>query len=136
MKLLITGSNGLLGQKIVKQCLENGIDFLATSKGENRNPECPLEHYDSMNICDLDEIKDTINKYVPSHFIHTAALTNVDYCELNPEECHEVNVGAVEKLLILLSYSRGLNINEILDGIFPFSSRGKFAVLSMALRTA
>ena len=126
MKLLITGSNGLLGQKIVKQCLKNGIDFLATSKGENRNPECPLEHYDSMNICDLDEIKDTINKYVPTHVIHTAALTNVDYCELNPEECHEVNVGAVEKLLMVCQVN---NIHfQLLSTDFVFDGlKGNYA---------
>ncbi|MEY4973570.1 MAG: hypothetical protein RLZZ55_357, partial [Bacteroidota bacterium] len=29
MKILITGSNGLLGQKVVDLCQEKGLDFLA-----------------------------------------------------------------------------------------------------------
>ena len=53
MRLLITGSNGLLGQKIVKQCLAKGIDFIATSKGENRNPDCPNNRFLSIDISNI-----------------------------------------------------------------------------------
>lgn len=98
MRILITGSNGLLGQKIVAQCLTRGHVFLATSKGENRNPDCPDNVYASMDICSEEDIRTVFNVYNPTHVIHTAALTNVDYCELNPEECNEVNVQAVAKL--------------------------------------
>lgn len=98
MRVLITGSNGLLGQKIVAQCIKRGHTFLATSKGENRNPDCPEEVYTSMDICQSDEIQNVLDAFSPTHVIHTAALTNVDYCEQNPSECHEVNVNAVEKL--------------------------------------
>jgi dTDP-4-dehydrorhamnose reductase len=121
MKLLITGSNGLLGQKIVKQCLKNGIAFLATSKGENRNPECPLKNYHSMDICNSGEINETINMYLPTHVIHTAALTNVDYCELNPDECQSVNVGSVEKLLLACKtnqiHFQFLSTDFVFDGL-------------------
>jgi dTDP-4-dehydrorhamnose reductase len=98
MRILITGSNGLLGQKIVAQCLNRGHVFLATSKGDNRNPDCSDNVYASMDICSEEEIRDVFNVFNPTHVIHTAALTNVDYCELNPEECNEVNVQAVAKL--------------------------------------
>jgi dTDP-4-dehydrorhamnose reductase len=98
MKILITGSNGLLGQKIVKLCLKRRVDFLATSVGENRNQDCPSQFYQSMNITDIDNIHTIFQSFRPTHIIHTAALTNVDYCELNPEECHEVNVLATQKL--------------------------------------
>jgi dTDP-4-dehydrorhamnose reductase len=98
MKILITGSNGLLGQKIVKICIKRGINFLATSSGDNRNPLCPNEFYRSMNITDLENIHTVFQNYKPTHIIHTAALTNVDYCELNPEECNDVNVLATQKL--------------------------------------
>ena len=98
MKILITGSNGLLGQKIVKICLKRGVDFLATSSGDNRNLECPNEFYKTMDITNQENIFSVFNAYKPTHIIHTAALTNVDYCELNPEECDEVNVKATQKL--------------------------------------
>lgn len=98
MKILITGSNGLLGQKIVKQLLKSNCSFLATSKGENRNPDCPEMNYASLDICDEHEIEALFQTFQPTHIIHTAAITNVDYCELNPEECNEVNYLASMKL--------------------------------------
>ncbi len=98
MRILITGSNGLLGQKIVKICLKRGTEFLATSNGKNRNQDCPTDKYQEMDITNQKRISDVFTEFQPTHIIHTAALTNVDYCELNPEECKEVNVLATQKL--------------------------------------
>ena len=92
MKILITGSNGLLGQKIVKRCVKHNIPFIATSKGANRNPECPNDHYVSLDLLQTDEVHQFVLDQKPTAIIHTAALTNVDYCESNPEECNQVNV--------------------------------------------
>jgi dTDP-4-dehydrorhamnose reductase len=98
MRILITGSNGLLGQKIVRQLKKRKIEFLATSKGENRNQDCENTHYFSMDICSEEEIANVFNAYNPTHVIHTAAITNVDTCELNPKDCIETNVLATKKL--------------------------------------
>jgi dTDP-4-dehydrorhamnose reductase len=98
MRILITGSNGLLGQKIVRQSIKRNLTFLATSKGENRNPDCPSELYQSMDICSVEEIAKVFEAFQPTHVIHTAAITNVDACELNPSECEEVNVNATRYL--------------------------------------
>lgn len=92
MKILITGSNGLLGQKIVKRCIKHNIPFIATSKGPNRNPECPESNYFSLDLLQTDEVHQLVLDQKPTAIIHTAALTNVDYCEEHPEECHQVNV--------------------------------------------
>ena len=98
MKILITGANGLLGQKIVKQCLSKGIDFIATSKGENRNTQCKTSNYKSLDITVYDQIEKIIKSDQPTHIINTAAITNVDFCESNIDLCHEVNVRAVQHL--------------------------------------
>jgi dTDP-4-dehydrorhamnose reductase len=98
MRVLITGSNGLLGQKIVKLCLERGLNFIATSKGENRNPDCPTINYLSLDISIFSEINNIFQFYYPTHVIHTAAITNVDYCEDHTEECQNVNVQATKLL--------------------------------------
>ncbi len=92
MRILITGSNGLLGQKIVKLCLERGLNFIATSKGENRNPDCPTMNYLSLDISNPLEINKVFQFYYPTDVIHTAAITNVDYCEDHMDECQLVNV--------------------------------------------
>lgn len=92
MKILITGSNGLLGQKIVSQLLKRNIPFLATSTGENRNTDCPEEVYQKMDITDYRQVQETVKTFQPTHIIHTAAMTNVDACESNPEDCQLINV--------------------------------------------
>lgn len=99
MKLLITGSNGLLGQKLVDYCLNANIDFVPTSKGENRNSKCPEEKYRSMDITDREEVLDVISDVQPTHVIHTAAMTNVDQCELHPADCELINVTATRYLV-------------------------------------
>ena len=98
MRILITGSNGLLGQKIVSQLLQSDIVFLATSLGQNRNQDCPTEFYTQMDICNVLEIAHVFAAFKPTHVIHTAAMTNVDTCELDPESCQKVNVGSVQLL--------------------------------------
>jgi dTDP-4-dehydrorhamnose reductase len=118
MRILITGSNGLLGQKLVDRCIRSKQHFLATSKGENRNSNCPLENYAQLDIQDEDAVKELFIQYNPTHVIHTAAITNVDYCELNPEECWLVNADAVK---ILFKASIKINAHfQLLSTDFVF----------------
>ena len=126
MKIVITGSNGLLGQKIVKQCLKHGIDFVATSKGENRNNNCHESRFRSLDICDKEAVFQCLNSAKPTHVIHTAAMTNVDQCELNPSECKEINVKATQNLW---SVSSDLGIHfQLLSTDFVFDgSKGNYS---------
>ena len=99
MKLLITGANGLLGQKIVDLCIKKGIHFVATSKGDNRNSKCPMDKYRRLDITDETLVKTVLMEELPTHVIHTAAMTNVDECETNPEGCQKINVDATHYLV-------------------------------------
>jgi len=121
MKLLITGSNGLLGQKIVELCLNRNMKFIATSSGENRNEDCPQENYFSMDITNKTKVEEVITKTQPTHIIHTAAITNVDYCQLNPNECEEVNVNAT-KLLADISAKNNIHF-QFLSTDFVFDGK-------------
>jgi dTDP-4-dehydrorhamnose reductase len=96
--ILITGSNGLLGQKLVKLFLAKGINFLATSFGANRNPDCPENQYVSLDVTDKTQVDSVLEKTKPSAVIHTAAMTNVDQCESDHEGCDKLNVDAVQYL--------------------------------------
>jgi len=98
MSILITGSNGLLGQKIVRQLLKDGKPFVATSRGENRNPDCPDSHYQSLDITSEGAIRSLLTKANISSIINTAAMTNVDACEEDEVNCRLINVQAVQNL--------------------------------------
>lgn len=94
MKVLITGANGLLGQKLVPILLSApGYQVLATSRnpgkfqGKNKNFQ-----FHNLDITDQDAISKLADFFIPDVIINTAAITQVDDCELNPDECHRVNV--------------------------------------------
>jgi len=99
--ILVTGSNGLLGQKITEKYLkEGGFNLIATSKGENRFPIKEGYTYVEMDILNANEVRTVVETYKPDAIIHTAAMTNVDSCEEQKELAYRLNVESVETLLI------------------------------------
>lgn len=100
MKILITGSNGLLGQKLVALLAnKEGITLLATSKEANRISNTDGYQYQSLDITNEKEVAAIFNTFKPDTIINTAAMTNVDSCESLQKECWELNVTAVEYLI-------------------------------------
>lgn len=99
-KILVTGSNGLLGQKITENILATrSAELIATSKGQNRYPVKYGYMYAEMDICNTQQVKLVLEKYGPDSVIHTAAMTNVDACENSKELCWALNVEAVKNLV-------------------------------------
>jgi dTDP-4-dehydrorhamnose reductase len=100
LKILITGSNGMLGQKLVYGLKDkNNIELIATSKGANRIKDKSGYVYESLDISNKNEVEQIINKYQPHCMINSAAMTNVDACELNKGECKKLNIDAVKFLV-------------------------------------
>ena len=97
-EILITGSNGLLGQKLVKLFINKNIQFLATSKGLNRNPDCPEASYCCLDVTNSAEIDSLFSSNLFSSVIHTAAMTNVDQCEDDKAGCDLLNIEATKLL--------------------------------------
>ncbi|MDH5474556.1 MAG: SDR family oxidoreductase [Cyclobacteriaceae bacterium] len=101
MKILITGANGLLGQKLAKlYAIKPQYEVLATGRGESRFPiDGNHIRYATMDITKKEEVNTIISSFTPDVIIHTAAMTNVDECESNKRGCWEMNVSAVDYLL-------------------------------------
>jgi dTDP-4-dehydrorhamnose reductase len=99
-KILITGSNGLLGQKLVHQLIPHSDQYtlLASSKGENRISYQKGYEYFSLDITDFEALNKFLVEHKPDIIINSAALTNVDACEDQTELCWKLNVDAVEQL--------------------------------------
>lgn len=99
-KILVTGSNGLLGQKITEKILkEGGVQLIATAKGANRYPVAKGYEYAEMDILNPAEVRAVVGRYRPDAIIHTAAMTNVDTCETEKELAYQLNVVAVQTLI-------------------------------------
>ncbi|WP_439558325.1 SDR family oxidoreductase [Dyadobacter sp.] len=99
-RILITGSNGLLGQKLVELLVQlSDIETIATAKGTNRLPFPEGYQYLEMDTTDPAQVNAIVGEVRPDVIIHTAAMTNVDQCELEKEACWKLNVTAVEILI-------------------------------------
>ena len=99
MKILITGSNGLLGQKLLHKLRgDNNVELIATSKGTNRVSEKNNYTYFDLDITNENSVAKLISEKKPNVVINTAAMTNVDLCEDNKAECDALNVNAVQYL--------------------------------------
>jgi len=100
VRILITGSNGLLGQKLVAALREDpGVDLLATSRGPDRTPDPLGSRYRSVDITVAADVDAVFDAFKPEVVIHTAAMTNVDACESDPVACRLQNVSATEHLV-------------------------------------
>ena len=86
MKILITGSNGMLGHDLIEVLKDKHELLLTTSK--------------TLDITDADSVMDFIVKSNPDIVINSAAYTDVDGCESNPDLAYNVNGEGVKNLAL------------------------------------
>lgn len=96
MKILVTGAGGLLGSKLTQLLAgEKDVTLFATA----RNPlTIANATFLKLDISDPGNIDDVFSSVKPDVVINTAAMTQVDDCELNKETCWKQNVDALEYL--------------------------------------
>ena len=96
IKVVITGSNGLLGQSLLKLLLQEKYTYnvFGFSRGENRSGRDDFS-YVPIDITDEENLKETLLEIQPNFIINTAAMTQVDDCEGDKEACDLLNVTVV-----------------------------------------
>jgi dTDP-4-dehydrorhamnose reductase len=119
MKILITGSNGLLGQKLMRLLVAHGnMEITAVSRGKNRLDFTKGYSFASIDIADRTATMNILQKHRPDVIINTAAMTNVDHCELNQTDCWTANVTSVENLVAACQQTNSFLIHISTDFIF------------------
>jgi len=99
MKVLVTGANGLLGQKLfLLLSKQEDTEIIACSRGMNKNPFITA-NYLELDISEKESVNKLIKEVNPDVVINTAAMTNVDQCETDRENCWEINVYGVANLI-------------------------------------
>lgn len=110
MKILITGSNGLLGQKLVyKLRNRKDVSCIATARGANRLLEQTGYLYDEVDTTNEKQVNEVLARHLPDVVINTAAMTNVDACELDQPTCEKLNVDAVRNIVNALTALKNKN---------------------------
>ncbi len=120
-KLLVTGGSGLLGSNMAKMAVGQYEVFATyythpvTIKGVN---------FSRIDLTD-EKQQEAIEKIKPDIIVHTAALTNVDYCEAHPQKAYQHNVVATKLLAQtaqrLGAYLVHISTDTVFDGF-----RGKY----------
>ena len=110
-KILVTGSEGALGGAFIR-CLSSREVLVEGTDIRSKD--------NTADITSIDDITSLINKIRPNIVIHTAAYTDVDGCELDPDKAYRVNgegtknvAGACRGLKTFLIY---ISTDFIFDG--------------------
>ncbi|MBI1806403.1 MAG: dTDP-4-dehydrorhamnose reductase [Ignavibacteria bacterium] len=118
-RVLITGTNGLLGQKLVELLSRSSnYTLLLTSKQERSVFEEDSLPYRQLDTTNKQDVIKTIEEFEPDVIINTAAMTNVDQCEKERELAWRVNVNSVEHLVYAAKLTGARLIHISTDYVF------------------
>ena len=109
MKVLITGSNGMLGHDLEKVLKDKHELILTTSK--------------TLDITDKDNTIDFIVKNKPDVVINSAAYTDVDGCETNQDLAYAVNGEGVRNLALACKEVNCPLVHVSTDYVFDGTAR-------------
>jgi len=117
----MTGASGQLGQALIPKIHDQ---FHLLSIGRTPVLQIP---WNSGKISDPKFLKKTINEFSPDIILHFSAMTNVDQCEMNPEESHLINSSSVKWMLeTFTGYFLFISTDYVFNGMNgPYSESDK-----------
>ncbi len=121
MKLLITGSSGLYGSKLVEVAKARNIEVYP-SDIQNLSVQ---ENFVKLDISDKESVDELFNKTKPHFVVHAAALTDVDKCELNKELAWKTNVEGTKNIVDACKNNDAFLIYISTDYVFS-GSEGRY----------
>jgi len=94
LRVLVTGSTGLVGHRIIDLALDWGHEVYSTY----RNEKYPRGKQAKLDLRNFGKIQEVVKDIEPEAIINTAAFTDVEGCEKYPEKAYEVNAEAPKML--------------------------------------
>ena len=99
MKILLIGAKGQLGSQIM-HIIKNGKSELGSVPAEVLNAEIIETDVDTLDITNLQMVKESVKTNMPDVVINCAAFTNVDGCESNKDLAFKVNALGARNIAI------------------------------------
>ena len=96
-RILIIGSNGMLGQRLVEYMSQSSNNELLCTSFEDESYVSNVE-YRKLDITQKNNVREIILNFFPDFIVNTAAFTNVDKSETEKETAWKVNVNGVENI--------------------------------------
>ena len=94
MKILLTGSAGMLSADVIPALIKQGHELIQT----DINQRLPVIR--KLDITDSKEVFKQIGEHQPDYVFHLAAETNVDLCEEKPDHAFYVNTLGTENIAL------------------------------------
>ena len=92
MKYLVTGSAGLIGSQLVHDLEKSGETVYSCYNNIKPVNGIPTK----LNLLNLEDVSKIFKKIQPDVVIHSAALTDVEKCEVEPKLANSINVKSTE----------------------------------------
>jgi dTDP-4-dehydrorhamnose reductase len=86
VRILVTGAAGQVGARVV-ETLAGPHELLGTAR-------------DALDLADREQVEQVVAEFAPDVVVNTAAMTNVDACERDPERAFAVNALGVRHLAV------------------------------------
>ena len=88
-KIYIAGCGGMLGEAFNER-FKNEYHLKCTDIDVNE------DWLSFLDFRDLDAYREDVLDFIPDYLFHLGAYTDLEYCELNPEDTYETNTKSVE----------------------------------------
>ena len=89
MRILVTGSEGMLGRALLTSLESSNVEVVGTDIKSRKNP---------LDITKPDVLSGFIKNIAPDVVIHSAAYTDVDACELNLNNTYLINAEGTKSI--------------------------------------
>lgn len=117
-KILVIGSNGLLGQSLVKRFNQDFDVYGCSIEPDNYTSFLLNENYFKLDITNRSDVKNFFLSIQPDIIINAAAYTNVDKCEEERDLCWAVNARSLENIVEACKVFSPILIHISTDYIF------------------
>ena len=99
-KVLVSGSSGMLGIDLVL-LLKGNYEVVGLDTNSPRYECSEPDDLVIQDITDRQVIEDSIGRIKPDMIVHTAAWTDVDACEDNPDKAYNINALGTHNLALI-----------------------------------
>ena len=110
-KIYIAGCGGMLGEAFNER-FKNEYHLKCTDIDVNE------DWLSFLDFRDLDAYREDVLDFIPDYLFHLGAYTDLEYCELNPEDTYETNTKSVEHAVAIA--------NELNISLLYISTAGIF----------
>jgi dTDP-4-dehydrorhamnose reductase len=122
LKILVTGASGLLGNRLVELAIQKGHDVISGYKDHVPFHGKPI----AFDLADSTGVRRIFSEVRPDVVINTAAMTDVDKCELDAEAAFAANSKAVSNIVNAANETESFVVQVSTDYVFD-GEQGRYS---------